>query len=213
MEKYGIDVLSNAELLAVVLNVGTKSESVMDMAKRIISDYGIGAIAEVRKSQQLRQFTGISPVKSMQVTAMLEIGRRLYLEKRGTRPLLNSPAKVYKYYKHLGHKSREELRVLYLNSRQVQIVSELVAIGSIDLLPVRKRDILAPALEHGAVGIIILHNHPSGDPSPSLADKLFTKQLESAAKILDVTILDHLIIASKDYFSFRTRGLLTNAGN
>lgn len=210
LDSQGVGVLTNAELLAMILNTGTKRERIMDLAQRIMKDYGFSALANVTDYQRLSASLQISCIKAMQIVAVLELGRRLYLERMGKRPLLNTPQKVIQHFKYMENKTREEVRALYVNSRQMLVLNELIAIGGIDIVNCQVRDILAPALEYGASGIILLHNHPSGDPSPSNVDIGFTEGVARGAKILQIKLLDHIIIARNGYFSFLEGGLLTD---
>lgn len=211
MEQGGADVLSNAELLAIVLGVGNRRESVLDMASRVIKDYGVSALAAVRDYEKIQTHLQLGRVKAMQVTAVLELGRRIYLESDRKRMLLNSPDKVYNKYKYLAQRDREEVRVLYLNSRQMLIISVLISIGSVDFVFSRKRDILSPALEYNASGFILLHNHPSEGLSPSEEDMKFSKNLLEASKLLEVKFLDNIIVGKDGYYSFRETGLLEDS--
>lgn len=211
--QQGVDVLSNAELLAIILNVGSRKEGVLDLASRIIKDYGFSALAVAYDYKRLAGQLQLSSLKAMQIVAVLELGRRIYLERLGKRPILNTPAKVFQRYKYLQDKEREELRVLYLNSRQVLILDELIAVGSLDFVSGQRRDILAPALEYNATGIILLHNHPSGEVNPSKPDIEFTDSVRQAATLLNINLLDHLIIGRNKYFSFQETGMLLSLDN
>lgn len=205
---HGPDLLSNPELLAIVLGVGSRKESVLEMAARVVKDYGVAVLAGERDYAKLQRYLGLGPVKAMQVIATLELGRRLYLEVKGTRPVLNSAERVVRQMSHLRGKPREELRALYLNSRQVLITGELVAIGSNNYVNARTSDILRPAIEYQASGIIIVHNHPSGDPAPSKEDIRFTRNLVRAAQLVAIPVLDHVIISGDKHYSMQAAGII-----
>lgn len=204
----GVELLNTAELLAIILNTGTKKESVSDMASRVVREYGTSALAPARDFRKLRDHLQIGEVKSMQLIAVMELGRRIFMESDGKRPVLNTPDKVWKRFRFLATKNREELHGLYINSRQRLVASEFLSIGSIGNIYISKRDIFAPALEFNAQGIIIVHNHPSGNAEPSTDDRELTEELMYASKLMGITFLDHVIVGSEAYFSFREEGLL-----
>lgn len=204
----GVDYLSNVELLAIILTVGTRKANVLEMAGSVIREYGFNTLPNLRDFRKLSEYAGIPLYKAMQVIAMLELGRRIYKESSDRKQLLNSPEKVYKVYSSLGKKQREELHVLYLNSRQFLLGEELVSLGTVNAVEARVREVVAPALELNSAGIILLHNHPSGSASPSDADIAYTKEVAKACALLNIQLLDHLIIAEKSYFSFVEGGLL-----
>lgn len=209
LQAQGIDLLSNAELLALIINVGNRRESVLEMSQRIIKDYGVSALSGVKDYRKLLTQLELPQFKAMQIVAVLELGRRLYLENKGKRALLNSAHRVFQKFSFLGRREREELRALYLNSRQLLIGSELIAIGNINAVTAQQRDIISAALEYYASGVIIVHNHPSGEVTPSAADIDFTKQLQKGCRLLQVNLLDHVIIGKNTYFSFTEGGLMT----
>jgi DNA repair protein RadC len=208
--KKGVEALSEAELLAIILNSGTRKEGVFEMASRVMREYGLSALTPARDYQKLQQHLLIGEVKAMQLASVMEFGRRAYLENKGKRLKLNTPEKIWKKYRFMAEKQREEFRGLYINKRQFLLGSELLAIGSLEMIYVSKRDIFAPAIDLNARGIVLIHNHPTGNPEPSVEDKELTKEIEEAAKMLGLVLLDHVIIGSESYFSFRLEGLIAN---
>lgn len=208
LSDVGVEALTNAELLAIVFNVGTRKERVFSLANRIIRDYGMGGLVRVRDYRKLRAL-GLSELKSMQLLAVLEIGRRFYGTDNNKAPLLNSAARVYDRFNFLVPKQREELHVAYLNNRQRLIASELIALGTAQSLVCQPRDVLVPAFECGASCLIIVHNHPSGDPYPSTEDITLTRKLEQICQQVGLVLVDHVVVAREGYFSFQQSGLLT----
>ncbi len=205
----GIEELSNSDLLALIFSVGNRKESVMQMAQRAIKDYTVNALLHVRDYTKLSEALDLPPVKAMQLLAAVELGRRLFKPSEHTKLLLNSPEKVVTQFQHLREKSREELWAVYLNTRQLLLGSELLAMGSKNMLIAEPGQILSLALELNASGIILLHNHPSGSIEPSEPDLDFTNRVVSACRLLQIQLVDHIIIG-QGYYSFAEQGILSN---
>ena len=178
LEKNGVVSLSNSDLLAVILGFGSRKENVLSMSKKVAKEYGVEALASLSDYKKLSEVASIPKFKSMQIISAIELGRRLFREEIQSRPQLNAASKVFYRYSHMGRKGREEVRALYMNSRQILLAEELISIGSVNFVNVQIRDILKPAFEFDAVGILIIHNHPSGDANPSGEDILFTERLK-----------------------------------
>ncbi len=190
---HGAYSLSVAELLSVILGTGTKKEGVLEMSRRILKEYGEQAFAGHLDPKKLSEDLSIPLYKAMQIAACSELGRR-YFDKNG-RPTLRSAKDVYEYLKDMRSLPKEHLRGLYLNSHYKLIHDEVISIGTIDANIIHPREVFRPALEYGAVAVILAHNHPSGDPLPSTADKEVTKQLIEAGKIMGVRLLDHIVVS------------------
>jgi len=190
----GPDVLTNAELLANIFITGTRSEGIMDLSARCLKEYGSRSITRIRDVAKAQEILGITTVKACQLVAIFELGRRFFKEINGRMPRIRDPEDVYKLYRHMSKLKREELRVAYLNTRQRIIHEELISIGGIDQIKTSMQLILQPAVELLAQSFILVHNHPSGDTTPSREDIEFTKRARKAAKLFDITLLDHLII-------------------
>ncbi len=199
--QYGPDILSNAELLAIIFNTGTRSENVLELSSRCLKDYGHQAIKNIRKVEKAQELLNLSQVKACQIVALFEIGRRFFKEDTGIFPVIRSPKDVFKLYKNMGKLKREELRAIYLNSRQRLIHEELISIGGIDSVKVSIRNILQPAIELSIKSFIVLHNHPSGEIEVSEDDILFTRKLQKASKLVNLQLLDHIIISKDSYIS------------
>jgi DNA repair protein RadC len=198
---HGPQALSTAELLAVLLNVGTKKEEVMSMAARIISEYGEKTIASERSVKRLQAELDLPETKSCQIVAAFELGRRFYSQGTGRSVIFRTPAQVYEHLKDMSALPKEQLRGLYLNTRYQLIHDEIISIGSMTANIVHPREVFRPALEYNASAVILAHNHPSGDHTPSAEDLAITKQLTAAAELIGIELLDHLVISTTGYSS------------
>lgn len=206
--EFGPDGLSNAELLAIIFMTGTRSENVLELSNRVIKEYGSRSITEVKDTSKIMDLIGLGQSKAAQVIAVFELGRRFFREQSQRLPVIRDPEDVYKLLEHMTRLKKEELRALYLNSRQVVIREELISLGSENMNIVSPKEIIHPAVELMAKGIIIVHNHPSGELKPSDEDKIFTNNLREACNIMQVQLLDHLVISTGGYLSFAMDGLL-----
>ena len=197
--------LTHAELVAVLLGVGTKKEEIMSMASRIIREYGERAIVNEKSPERLAETLDIPLSKACQIVASFELGRRAYQQKAGKPVFVRTAAQAYEHLKDMGSLRKEQLRALYLNSRYQVIHEELVSIGSLTANIVHPREVFQPAIEHGAVAVVIAHNHPSGSTEPTGDDILATRQLVTAGKVLGIDLLDHLIITDSTFISLMER--------
>lgn len=206
MAKYGPSALDMAELVAVLWSVGTRKEDVLEMARRAVKEYGERAILYETNPVRLAATLMIPQNKAYQLLAGLELGRR-YFEKRGDRPVFMLTARqAYHYLSDMGSLKKEHLRGLYLNSRYQLLHDEVISVGSLTANIVHPREVFQPAIERGAVAVIIAHNHPSGDLEPTMADREVTEQLRAGGVLLGIELLDHLIITRDTY-----KSLLENA--
>lgn len=201
MIKDGVGALSLAELLAVVLGVGTKREEVFSMASRLLREYGEKAIAAQKNPLTIVKELKLPEAKACQIVACFELGRRLFQKKPGGLITIRNAAQAFAYLKDMGSLKKEQFRGLYLNNHYQLIHDEVISIGTIDASLVQAREVFRPALEYGASAIIIAHNHPSGVLKSSREDAEITGNLLAAGKILDIEILDHLIIGENKYIS------------
>ncbi|QBA64881.1 RadC family protein [Muriicola soli] len=204
LRQKGRAVLTDAELLAIVIGSGSREDSALSLAKKILrsSNGNLNQLGKMSIAQMMK-FKGIGEAKAVTIAAALEIGRR-----RRKIPL-NTPAKIAGSADAfavlepiLGELEHEEFWILYLNNANRVVHSAQLSKGGITGTLVDVRLVLKKALELGAVAIILAHNHPSGTLVPSNADRAITKKLKEAAKVLDIRVLDHLIIADKTFFSF-----------
>lgn len=201
MAAYGPSALDMAELVAVLWGVGTRKEDVLAMARRALKEYGERAILYETDPARLAETLMIPQNKAQQLLAGLEIGRR-YFDKRGERPVyVRTARQAYHHLADMGALSKEQLRGLYLNSRYQVIHEETISVGSMTANIVHPREVFQPAIERGAVAVIVAHNHPSGDTNPTAADVEVTAQLRAGGALLGIELLDHLIITSDTYAS------------
>ncbi len=215
LTQRGAASLTDAELIAIFLRTGTAERDVIDVARDVLAARG-GLHALARASvQEIRNATkGIDPAKAVELAAVFEVGRRLA---RGAeeQPRLNSPEAVHELLApECATLDRERLYVLLVNTRHRLIRMERVSVGSLSESVAHPREILRPALIHSAFGFVLAHNHPSGDPSPSEADRRLTRRIHEAADLLQLRLLDHVIIGAPapdraaPYYSFKENGLL-----
>ena len=201
--REGAENLTNEELLAVILGTGTRKEDVLSISRKIISQYGNISRYSTLKPKDLMNIFSIPKVRSLQIVAVMELGKRLF--GKHYEIILNSPEKVYEYARDMAFLKKEVVRGIYLDTRGRVIYDEVLFIGSLSETTVHPREILKPAIVHSAYSFILVHNHPSGDPTPSKADIEFTEKIKDAAKILDIKFLDHIIIAQTGYRSIMNK--------
>jgi len=205
---FGSAALKNYELLAVILGKGTKKEGVLELSKRIMEQYGNQALLSEKDVDKVEQMLGLSPVQACQVVAAIELGRRQFGEHHEV--FLRSPREVFEYARDMSRLKKENLRGLYLDVRNKLLRDETISIGTLDASLACPRDVFLPAIEAPAASVILLHNHPSGDPSPSKDDIELTKQIYAASKILAIEILDHVIIGNGSYVSLKEKTNIWN---
>jgi DNA repair protein RadC len=193
--------LNLAELMAILLGTGTKREEVLTMSQRIIKEYGEKAIINELDARRLANALDIPLVKSAQIVAAFELGRRFFSQKAGKPVFIRNSTQAYEHLKDMAHARKEQLRGLYLNSRHELIHDEVLSVGSLTANIVHPREVFQPAITHSAVAVIIAHNHPSGDPTPTPPDLAVTEQLRKAGETLGISLLDHIIITPESYES------------
>ncbi len=193
--------LSVAELVAILWGVGSRKEDVLAMARRTLKEYGEKTISHEVSAARLAEAADIPLGKACQIIAAFELGRRFYTAPAGRPAQVRTAKQAYQYLKSMGDKQKEQLRGLYLNSRYQVIHDEVISIGSLTSNIVHPREVFQPAIERGAVALIIAHNHPSGRLEPTNADIAITEQLINAGDVLGIELLDHLIITSNKYVS------------
>jgi DNA repair protein RadC len=208
LAKLGPQSLTNAELLAILLRVGVVGESAVQVGQRLLNSFG--GISGIHRASidELSNQKGIKLAKAAQIKAAIELGRRLILESPDERPSIHSPAEAAELVQYeMSALEQEELRVLLLDTRnRVQHV-ETVYRGSVNSSQVRVAEIFKTAIRRNATNIIIIHNHPSGDPTPSPDDIAITRAIIQAGELLDVKLLDHIIVGNGKFVSLKERGL------
>ena len=205
LEQLGARVLSDAELLTLVLSPTAGTNSVRDAAVKLLEVLPLAQIAWA-SPDELQQQPGIGPARAAAIAAAFELGRRGAWSppKRGDRIL--DPRRVYELLRHIAHAEREEFHTVLLDVRGRLIKTAKIAEGSLTQCPVSPRDALREAVRIGAHGVVFVHNHPSGDPAASVEDGDLTARLRAASDLVGVTARDHVIVASSGYFSFVEAG-------
>ncbi len=206
----GKSVLSDAELIAILIGSGSRNESAVELAKRILASVN-NNLNELGKLsiKQLKKFKGIGEAKAVTIAAALEMGRRRRGEDALKITKISSSQDAFELLQPtIGELQHEEFWIAYLNNANKVLLTAQLSKGGLTGTLVDVRVVMKQALELGAVGLILAHNHPSGTLKPSTEDKRVTEKLKLAAAALDIKVLDHLIITQKDYFSFADEGVL-----
>ncbi|WP_312654050.1 DNA repair protein RadC [Proteiniclasticum sp.] len=207
--RYGADSLSNSELLAVILRTGTKNENILNLSQRIITAFnGINGLLEASQ-EDLMKISGIKEAKASQILSMAEMAKRFQTYRSGDRYKINSPGDAADLIMvELREFKQEILKVLLLNTKNVVIGIYNASVGSLNSSIVHPREIYKEAIRKSAASIIMVHNHPSGDPSPSSEDIAATGRIKEVGKIIGIELLDHVIIGDGKYISLREKNLL-----
>jgi len=212
LARLGPKVLSNAELLAILLRVGVRGENAVQVGQRLLQEFG--GLQGLHRSdyEEVCQSHGIGPAKAAQIKAAIELGRRLTVEAPEERPAISSPADAAALVQYeMSALEQEELRVASLDTRNRVLEIITVYRGSLNSSQVRIGELFKNAIRRNAAAIIIIHNHPSGDPSPSPEDIALTRGIVQAGHLLDIEVLDHLIIGRGRYVSLKERGMGFNS--
>lgn len=205
----GASALSTAELLAIQLRIGTKERSALGLAEQLLSQFsGLRGIANA-SVEELSVVKGIGPVKAVEIAAAVELGRRLAALTSEEKPCIRSPQDVANLLTpELRDVKKEHFKSLLLNTKNQVIKINTVSIGILDSSLVHPREVFKDAIQASAASIIVAHNHPSGDPTPSPEDKRVTQRLAECGTLLGIDLLDHIIIGDNRWVSLKERGLL-----
>ncbi len=205
----GKEALSDAELLAVLIGSGSRKESAVDLCRRILSEQrSLNQLGKL-SVEQLRRYNGIGEAKAISIVAAMELGRRRRCEDSPEREKITSSSSVFEIMQpRVGELPHEEFWILYLNNSNKVIKLHSLSKGGITGTLVDIRLAMKEAIYVGATSIILVHNHPSGNLNPSVADRNLTKRLCTAAESLDIKVLDHVIVTERSFFSFADEGLL-----
>ncbi len=202
--KAGASSLSDAELLAVILQKGTRDENVIDMSNRLISKYGLDKLSDLSLNE-LQEIKGIGPAKAMQIKALFEFNKRHAISKREGKPI-KCAKDVYEYaLPLLSGKDKEYFMILHLDSKNRVIKDEIISIGILNASLVHPREVFKSAIKESANAIVLVHNHPSGDAEPSKVDEDVTERLFEAGEVLNIKVLDHVIIGKEGYWSWKEK--------
>ncbi|MCC6178943.1 MAG: DNA repair protein RadC [Chloroflexi bacterium] len=209
--KYaGASALSTAELLAIVLRTGSRGGNVLDLANRLLADFGGLAPLDAASIPEICRHDGLGEVKAIEIKAAFELGRRLVSLNPTDRPQIRSPFDIANLVKaEMSALGQEHLRVLLLNTKNHVVGSHDVYRGSLNTAVVRVGELFREAIRQNSAALVLIHNHPSGDPTPSPEDIDLTRQVSEAGALLDIAVLDHVIIGSgaPGYVSLKERGL------
>lgn len=199
--KYGPRVLSTQELFAIMLNTGTKKEGVLEMANRLVHEYGEKSLIGQKNPETLAENLDIPPVKAAQIVACAELGRRFFDKSKRGVSVIRTAKDVFTYTSDMRDLSKEHLRGIYLNAHHRVIHDEVISIGTVDANIVHPREVFKPAFNHSAVAVVVVHNHPSGSTKPSAADIEVTKRLVEVGKLIGIELLDHVIVTKNRFAS------------
>ncbi|HEX9028424.1 MAG TPA: DNA repair protein RadC [Anaerolineales bacterium] len=207
LARLGAQNLGNAELLAILLRVGVQGENAIQMAERILQN--LGGLSGIHRItyEEFCQIDGLGPAKAAQIKAAIELGKRLAVEVPDEKPVIRSPGDAANLVKfEMSGLEQEVLRVILLDTRNHVLKIEEVYQGSVNMSLVRIGEVFKAAVRRNAAALIVAHNHPSGDPTPSPEDIALTRALVQAGKLLDVEVLDHLVIGGNRFVSMKEKG-------
>ncbi|HHU76191.1 MAG TPA: DNA repair protein RadC [Firmicutes bacterium] len=210
MRALGAGSLSNAELLAIILRTGYRQESVIRLAERVLfQSEGLRHLPNLTL-EELQAIKGIGPAKAVMIKAALELGRRLVLSIRQEGISLTTPGEVANFLmEEMRFYNKEYFKIVLLNTKNQLISLEDISVGSLNASIVHPREIFHYPIKKSAAAIILVHNHPSGDPTPSREDLEVTKRLVEAGEILGIKVLDHIIVGEGRHLSFKEKGLIS----
>ncbi len=208
LEFYGVSMLREEELLAIILRTGTRTENAVHLARRLLGEFrGLAGVASATV-QELRRVPGIGLAKAAQVQAALELGKRLAAVGAVDRYQVTTPADAAaRLMAEMQGLAQEELRVMLLDTRHRLLRIVRVYTGNVNTSLIRVSEVFREAIRDNAPAIIVAHNHPTGDVTPSSDDIQVTRELVKAGELLDITVLDHLIIGQRRYCSMKEQGL------
>ena len=209
----GPEKLTDSELLAVVLRSGTRGSSSVQLADEVLhlgqNEQGLLGIYHL-SMEDLMQIRGIGQVKAVQIKCIGELSKRIATREAGKLLDFHSPDTIAAYYmERMRHEEQEQMICTMLNTKNQFLGDEVISRGTVNSSLVSPRDLILAAIRHRAVYMILVHNHPSGNPEPSKDDLLITKRVWEAGALVDIPLLDHIVIGDQQYFSFRQEGLLS----
>ena len=213
LEKYGSETLSNAELLAIVIRTGSMEETSVTLAQRLLAlgenNGGIAFLHDL-SVEELRKIKGIGRVKALQIKAVMELSKRVSASFiNNNRVTIKSPVEVSSLVmEEMRHLKKEVFKIILLNTKNHIIKYLNVSVGSLNSSIVHPREVFSEAVKSGCSGMLLVHNHPSGDPEPSREDIETTQRLVNAGNILGIKVLDHVVIGDGKYISFKEQGLM-----
>lgn len=207
LARLGAPALSNAELLAIILRTGSGGENALNLAQRLLNTHGLASLMG-KSIAELSKERGLGKAKIVQIKAAFELGRRMLAFAPNERPQVRAPADAANLLMpDMSLLEQEHLRVMLLDTRNRVLAIPTLYIGSLNTAVVRVSEVFREAIRNNAASIIVAHNHPSGDPSPSTEDIALTKAIVDAGRLLDLEVLDHLIIGHQCFVSLKERGV------
>ncbi len=205
--RFGAESMSTAELIAILLGHGIKGRPVLQLAHEIISHFGSLQTLSDATVAELCQIRGLGPAKAIQLKAAFNLGARLSKQVLSPKYRIEHPIHAYHLVKDdLSKEKREFFVVILLDTKGFVIAQEIVSIGTVSETLIHPREVFYPAIRHKASSLVLVHNHPSGDPTPSKEDYEITELLAKAGKMMSIQVQDHLIIGSESYISLRQKG-------
>jgi DNA repair protein RadC len=206
----GVSSLSNGELIAILIASGTREESALALAGRILSlENGSLARLTACQPEEFQKIRGVGLAKSCVLVAAMELGRRIAVSPAENRARLDTPEKVAELFmEEMRYLKKEVFRVAHLNVKNELIMKEDISVGGLHSAAAHPREVFQTAVKKGVNAVILVHNHPSGDPTPSHADRATTDQLVKAGKILGIQVLDHIVIGDGSYISLKQQRML-----
>ena len=209
---YGTEFLTDAELIACIIRSGTKEYTSVALAEMLLDlrkgKEGLRGLCSL-SYEELTAVSGIGRVKAIQIQCIFELAKRMSRQQAKKMLDFSEPSRIAEYYmEDFRHKEQENLLLLFLDNKSNLLGEKLLFTGTVNASIVSPREIYLEALRFHAVGIILLHNHPSGDPTPSEADRRITRKVRDAGLLLDILLLDHIVIGDKKYVSFHEQGYL-----
>jgi len=207
--REGPGSLTETELVAIILATGSREGSALDLARYLLGSFGgLRELGNVTP-EELSVVKGVGPAKAAQVAAAFELGRRLGGPAGGVRPAVNTPEDAARIVMaRMRHLDREEFRVILLDTKNRVIHTETVAVGTLNSTGVQPREVFKNAIRRSAAAVILVHNHPSGDPSPTREDVALTQRLIQAGELVGIEILDHIVIGDNRYVSLKAERLI-----
>lgn len=209
--RLGSSALTDAELLSVIIRTGTRGERAIDLSNKILnyseSNRGLLGLMHL-SSYELMQIKGIGKVKAIQIRCIVELSRRIAKTRAWQSIQLTSPSSVADYFmEDLRHKEREQLILLLMNGKNKLLHETTLSKGTVNASLVSTREIFIEALRYQAVSVMLIHNHPSGDPTPSKEDILVTRRVKEAGNLIGISLIDHIIIGDNRYVSLKEQGV------
>lgn len=205
----GPEAMSNAELIAILLRTGTKKDSALRLAERLLVKHGgIGGMGGL-SPREISKIKGIGAAKSVAVAAAMELGKRMSLLAGAERLIIRTPQDIADLMMpRLRYESKEKFVVVLLSTKNHVLAAPVVSVGTLNYSVVHPRELFREAINYNAAAVVLVHNHPSGDPSPSQEDIVLTKKMNEAGCLLDISVVDHVIIGDGKYVSLKEKGIL-----